>query len=90
MTVLYLLLSLLSAAAFYLASPHQRLRARTRTRVLRAAAWVSALAAIVAAVAALGLWAGVFSALTAWMLGTVLLPYLDAWRQARKENPHVG
>jgi hypothetical protein len=92
MTALYLLLSLLSASAFYLASPHQRLSTRLaahRTPV-RIAAWLSAGFAIIAAIASLGVWAGLFSALTAWMLYTVLLPYLDAWHRTRKGDSHVG
>lgn len=92
MTLIYLLLSLASAAAFYLASRHQRLSARAmgRRAGLRAIAWAAGALAIVVAVAALGVVAGVFSALTAWMLGTVLLPYVDAWRQLRKGVPDVG
>lgn len=92
MTALYLLLSLLSATAFYLASPHQRLSARLAAHRIQAriVAWLSAVLAIAVAIVALGTWAGVFSALTAWMLCTVLLPYLDAWRQARKGASHVG
>ena len=92
MTALYLLLSLLSASAFYLASPHQRLSTRLaahRTTV-RMVAWLSAAGAIITAIVVLGVWAGVFSALTAWMLCTVLLPYLDAWQRTRKGDSHVG
>ena len=92
MTVLYLILSLLSATAFYLASPHQQLWARLagqRTSA-RMVAWGSAALAIIVAIVALGTWAGVFSALTAWMLCTVLLPYLDAWRRTHKGDSHVG
>lgn len=92
-----LFLSLLSAAAFYLATPHQRLwpAATARRSLLRALGWAGSVLALAAAIVALGTWAGVFSALTAWMSGAVLLPYLDAWRQARKgatraESTHVG
>ena len=92
MTVLYLLLSLLSASAFYLASPHQRLSTRLAAHRMpvRIVAWLTAALAIITAIAALGVWAGVFCALTAWMLGTVLLPYLDAWHRTRKGDSHVG
>lgn len=95
-TVLWFVLSLASAAAFYLASAHQRLSLRMAAHrvAMRRAAWLSGALAIVAAVAALGVWAGVFAALTAWMFATVLLPYADAWRQARRktheETSHVG
>lgn len=97
MHLLYLLLALLSAIAFYLGSPHQRLwpAAARRSRAARATGALSAVLALAAAVMALGVWAGIFSALTAWMFGTVLLPYLDAWRDARRharsaESRHVG
>lgn len=96
MTAAWLFLSLLSALGFYLACAHQRLwpRARERARALRAAAWLCAALATAAAIAALGVWAGVFSALTAIMLAAVALPYADAWRQLRGEagkgRTHVG
>ncbi|PZQ33252.1 MAG: hypothetical protein DI562_01945 [Stenotrophomonas acidaminiphila] len=92
MSMLYLLLALVSAAAFYLGSPHQRLwvGAGPRRRWLRVAGWASAALALMAGVAALGVWAGVFSALTAWMFGTVALPYADVWWHTRRENRHVG
>jgi len=95
MTAAWLALSLLSALGFYLAGSHQRLwpRARGRAGTLRALAWLCAAGAVAAAIAALGVTAGVYSALTAFMLAAVLLPYLDAWRQARgarKETGHVG
>ena len=53
-------------------------------------AWLCMALATVAAIAALGLWAGVFAALTALMLVLVVLPYLDAWLQLRKGRRHVG
>jgi hypothetical protein len=95
-TAAWLLLSLLAALGFYLASAHQRLwpRAHGHARLLRGLAWPCAAAACAAAIAALGVTAGVFAALTAFMLGAVLLPYLDAWRQARGTaqggRGHVG
>jgi hypothetical protein len=92
MNVLYLVLALLSAILFYLGSPHQQLwSGASRYRLgLRAAGWIAAVLALIAGAMALGLWAGVFSALTAWMFGTVLLPYADVWFRTRKEDPHVG
>ena len=92
MNVLYLLLAFLSAVAFYLGSPHQRVWAAAASRRgwLRAAGWGGAVLALAAGVAALGVWAGVFSALTAWMFGTVVLPYAAVWWHARGENRHVG
>jgi hypothetical protein len=92
MTEIYLFLSSLSALGFYLSSTHQRFwpGATARTHTLRIAAWASMALAMAAAVAALGPWAGVFAALTMLMLALVLLPYLDAWQQSRREKPHVG
>lgn len=92
MTVLYLALALASALGFYLASAHQRLvpRWRAHARGLRLLAWGLALLATIAAIAALGVWAGVCSALTMFMLGAVALPYLDAWRCLRLERGDVG
>jgi hypothetical protein len=46
--------------------------------------------AVAMGIVALGVWAGVFSALTAWMSGVVALPCLDAWRRTRKGVAHVG
>lgn len=93
-TVLYLTLSLLAGAGFYLAS-HQRLwpGAGRRAPWLRIAASLASALALVSAVAALGVAAGVFAALTALMLTLVLLPYADAWRQAwaaGEEKKHYG
>ncbi|GAB2506573.1 hypothetical protein GCM10027084_21360 [Pseudoxanthomonas sangjuensis] len=96
MTAAYLFLSLLAALGFYLACAHQRLwqRARGHARALRVAAWLCVAFALAAAIAALGTWAGVFAASAAVMLAAVLLPYIDAWRQARGaprgERGHVG
>ncbi len=91
MTISWLLLSALAAAGFYLACLHQRLwaNARGHVRALRVGAWLCTAAAIAMAIVALGTWAGVFSALTALMLALVALPYLDAWRQARKGKADV-
>lgn len=92
MTFLYLLLSALAAAGFYLASAHQQLwaGARGRARALRGGAWFCAALAVAAAIAALGMWAGVFAAATALMLALVVLPYLDAWRRQRGGRADVG
>jgi hypothetical protein len=87
MTALYLLFSVLAGLGFYLGTRHQRLWAPAQARhaQLRAAAWLCSAAATAAAMAALGVWAGVFAALTAVMLVMVVLPYLDAWRALRVE-----
>lgn len=92
MTATYLFFSTLAALGFYLPSTHQRFwpGAHAHVCALRIAAWVATALAAVAAIAALGPWAGVFAALTVLMLALVLLPYLDAWRQLRRENRHVG
>ena len=88
MTAAWLLLSLLAALGFYLASTHQRLwrRAHGRAGALRIAATLCLAASIAVAIVAMGVTAGVFSALTAFMLAAVLLPCLDAWRQLRAET----
>lgn len=88
MTAACLVLSLLAALGFYLACAHQRLwpRARAHARKLRAGASTCVALATAAAIAESGLWAGAFAALTAFMLALVLLPYVDAWRQTRKES----
>lgn len=92
MTATYLLLSMLAALCFYLACAHQRLwsGARTRVRMLRIAAWAITALTVASAIAALGLWAGVFASLTALMLVLVLLPYLDAWWSSQRGDRHVG
>ncbi|MET1025266.1 MAG: hypothetical protein ABWX87_13260 [Pseudoxanthomonas sp.] len=81
MTWLYLLGGTLSALAFYLATAHQRLRPALRAyaRPLRIGAWLLSVVSLAAAVQALGLWAGVFAALSTVMLAMVALPYADAW-----------
>lgn len=88
MTAACLVLSLLAALGFYLACAHQRLwpPARAHARLLRAGASACAALAAAAAIAGFGTWAGVFAALTALMMFLVLLPYVDAWRQTRKES----
>lgn len=92
MTATYLFFSTLAALGFYLSSTHQRFwpGAHVHVRALRVVAWAGTALAVAAAIAALGPWAGVFAALTVLMLELVLLPYLDAWRQLRRENRHVG
>ncbi len=92
MSVLYPLLSLCCALAFYLATAHQRLRPawQGHARGLRRLGWLLAVLALAAASTALGPWAGLFAALSAFMLSAVLLPYLDAWWWMRRERAHVG
>jgi len=92
MTMFYLLLATLAGIAFYLASAHQRLRPglRTRRRALRVLGWSGSVLSAAAAIAALGVWAGLFAALTALMLALVLLPCVDAWRQQRGGRTDVG
>lgn len=88
MTAAYLSLSLLAALGFYLSSAHQQLwsAARPRATALRAAAWAATFVSLAMAVMRMGLWAGVFSALTALMLALVLLPYADAALRLRKRE----
>ena len=88
MTAAYLFLSFLAALGFYLSSAHQQLlpATRARARAFRASAWTGTIAASVVAILHLGVWAGIFSALTALMLVLVLLPYADAALQLRKRE----
>jgi uncharacterized membrane protein len=83
-SLLWVLAALVAAALFFASVPHQRLLPRTlQPRTSRAAGCVSFLISLVLATYALGLWSGVFSALTALMFGCVLLPYLNAWQLQR-------
>lgn len=92
MKVLGLLLAAVSALAFYLATAHSQWwpAARTHARWTRGAAWVLAAAATIVAGIAIGPWAGLFAALTAFMLAAVALPWLDVARRLRRERRHVG
>ncbi|MEL4893695.1 hypothetical protein PQU63_17625 [Xanthomonas protegens] len=88
----YLLAAALAALAFYLATAHQLLRPawRRHARALRVAGSLLCVAALGAAMSALGVWAGVFAALSATMLAAVALPYLDAWRHLHGGDTDVG
>lgn len=92
MTALYLIFSLLAGVAFYLGVRHQQLWAAAQSRrpLMRALGWLCSALALAAAVVLLGVWAGVFAALTAIMLVLVALPYLDAARQLKKGKADVG
>lgn len=89
-TVLYILCAALAAACFYAAASHQRLFRQTQNYklALRACGGLLSVVALVIAAQLLGLWAGIFAALTTLMLGCVVLPYVDAWRTHRGER-HV-
>lgn len=94
LTVTYLIAAMAAALAFYLATQHQKLRPVPASwqRPLRGLGWTLLVLAWLAGTTSLGVWAGCFASLTAFMLSAVLLPYLDALRQSRtsrKEN-HVG
>lgn len=82
--VLYLVLALASATAFYLSSRHQQLRAVANPRQLRAAGWLLLALAWAAAWRALGFWGGGFAMLTAFMLAAVIWPYLNAYLATRR------
>ena len=83
MTLAWLALAWSSALALYLASDRQRLLAAAlpRPRLARACGTGLLLMACVVAGAALGAMAGVFAALSAWMLGLVVLPLLGSARE---------
>ena len=91
-TLMYLISALLSALGYYLACAHQRLwpQAWARRRALRGLATVCAALSVLGAIAELGLWAGVFSALSALMLGLVALPFVAAALQPFRRAAHVG
>ncbi|PWK82729.1 hypothetical protein [Fulvimonas soli] len=82
MTLLALALCLGGALLFYLASPQQRLRRAALPPRWRLAALLLAAAGALAWCRAAGPGPGLFAALTALMLGWVLLPYLGWWRPA--------
>ncbi|MCL1500890.1 hypothetical protein A7D16_18745 [Xanthomonas nasturtii] len=95
MTAFYLLAAAASALAFYLATTHQRLllQRRPSARVLRAGGCMVLALSLACAMHALGVWAGIFAAVTALMLAAVALPVLDVWRQVRvqrRQARHVG
>ncbi|MGV7197117.1 hypothetical protein [Xanthomonas axonopodis] len=95
MTALYLLAATASALAFYLATTHQRLllQRRPSARGLRVGGCVLLALSLACAIHALGVWAGMFAAVTALMLAAVALPVLDVGRQVRaqrRQARHVG
>lgn len=81
MTLISVIAALLGGACLAFASPQQGGRKALRL------AWLPLLPGAVALAAVeYGFWAGFFIALTAFMLGMVLLPYLNAYRRMR----HAG
>lgn len=93
----YLVFAVAAACAFYLGSRHQKLCAPSQPQQLRRAGWLLAALAWGASWRALGIWAGGFAMLTAFMLASVLLPYADAWLRVLRSAPdaqlddrHVG
>lgn len=83
MTLAWLALAGLSALALYLASDRQQLRAAPLANrgLARAAGWALLAASVAVAWIALGPLPGVFAALTAWMLGLMVLPLLGTARE---------
>ena len=86
LSALALLAAAASAVLAYLASPHCRIVHTIGQRSLRALALASAVAAITAAVPALGIGAGLCAVLGAWMLCAVAMPYLALLRRAPAER----
>ncbi|MYN05009.1 hypothetical protein GTP41_23210 [Pseudoduganella sp. DS3] len=81
LTLVSVIAALLAGACLAVASPQQGGRAAWHL------AWLALLPGAVALAAQeYGFWAGAFIALAAFMLGMVLLPYLNAYRRMR----HVG
>lgn len=76
MNVLGCLAAFVAMALAYLSSSNQRALARPLGRAARPLAWVFSVVAVAAWVSGEGGLPGIFSALTAAMLGAVALPYL--------------
>lgn len=87
MIAICLLLAALAGLCFYLGSPHQRLwpASRIRARTLRISGWAGLALSLAAGTPQAGVWAGLFSALTALMAALVALPYLNAACRLRAE-----
>lgn len=96
MTFLYILLAMLAAVCFYVATSHARIVALTprHRTIVRGCGVVLSAIAIAVAMQPLGFWAGFYAVLTAFMLGCVALPYVDAWlskmTNAMRSKSHVG
>jgi hypothetical protein len=88
MNLLGCVAALVAMALAYLTARNQRLLARPLGRGARVAAWVFAVVAFVAWIAGETSLPGIFSALTALMLGAVAYPYV-AWlfRPASERKP---
>lgn len=78
-----LLLSIAGAVLAYLASARQSLLVRPLPAAMRGVAAVLLVLGAAAWIKAAGTGAGISAALTCWMLGWVLLPYLAWWRSAK-------
>lgn len=91
MTLLYVLLAALAATAFFLGSRHHRLNLRIRPAGCRAVGSALLMSAWAVGWGTLGMWAGAFAVLSAFMLTAVALPYLHAvWRGEGGRPHHVG
>lgn len=73
------LFAMLAALVWYLAAPQQRWLHAPLQRGWRYAGWTLAAASLVLWMVSLDSMSGVVSALTALMLGAVMLPYLAWW-----------
>lgn len=90
MSLIYVLLAAMAATAFFLGSRHHRLNIRVPPAGCRVVGWVLLVSAWAVGWGALGLWAGAFAVLTAFMLVAVALPYLHAaWRGEQGRSHHV-
>lgn len=95
LTCVYLLAAAAAATLFYLSTLHQRLWQRTPrwVRPLRAGGVALFALSLACGSAALGIWAGIFAAMTAVMLAAIVLPCVGLWHQARvqrRQVRHVG
>ncbi|WP_343607565.1 hypothetical protein [Roseateles sp.] len=89
--VLASVVGLAAAIALYRASSHQRLWPRSaRPRRWRFAALALLVVATLLAVPALGVTAAFSVALSAAMLGAVVLPFVNAWRVHAQGGSDVG
>ncbi|TBR39696.1 MULTISPECIES: hypothetical protein [Dyella] len=86
MVLIALVLGFGCTALWYLCSTQQRLRSNALSAPWRVLAWLLAVGSLAAWIEAAGTGAGIAAALTTWMLGCVVLPYMAWWRQVKAEQ----
>lgn len=88
MTLLHIVLAIGAAICFYVGTSHSRIVVLSQRHKIVARGCGVALATMAIALATqpLGFWAGFFAVLTAFMLGCVAVPCVDAWLGVRNES----